>query len=271
MKKLFFSLCVGIALLFLFQNDFAFTNNTGAPPGKTGATGEGNCTSCHGGTLNSGPGNINISIDLGSNINYVLGSSYVVTVDVTDATKVAYGFSMVALDQNGNNAGTFSVINSSNTKLSSLQGKSYISHKDALSSGVSSWTLNWAAPSTNVGDVSFYAAGNAVNGQQNVAGDNVYTTSNMVSAPSTTSNVEAIVNNRFKLYPNPVSDYFELAMKEPIDKIQLLDLSGRLLIEKNNPMLPIKINMSRFEDGVYLFKAIKNGENWTQKIFKSAR
>ena len=269
MKKLFISLLAGVLFLFLIQNDFAFTNSSGAPPAKTGAPGEGDCTSCHGGALNSGPGNVSINVDLNGHINYMMDSNYLVTVDVTDATKAAYGFSMVALDQNGNNAGTFSVINASNTKLSSLQGKSYAGHKNALSAGVSSWTLNWVAPSTNVGDITFYASGNAVNGQQNVAGDNVYTSSEIISAPTTTS-LKSLKKNKLGAYPNPFMNSVNFTTSEPLDKIQLLDLSGRLLIEKNNPIMPIKVNLSRFEDGIYLFKATKNGKNWTEKIIKSA-
>tara|TARA_B100000683_G_scaffold264163_1_gene293355 strand:+ start:75 stop:887 length:813 start_codon:yes stop_codon:yes gene_type:complete len=268
MKKLFVSLLAGVLFLFLIQNDFAFTNSSGAPPAKTGAPGEGDCTSCHGGALNSGPGNVSINVDLNGQVNYMMDSNYLVTVDVTDATKAAYGFSMVALDQNGNNAGTFSVINASNTKLSSLQGKSYAGHKDALSAGVSSWTLNWVAPSTNIGNVTFYASGNAVNGQQNVAGDNVYTSSETISAPTTTS-LDFMKKNELRVYPNPVTDCVNVTISETLDKIQILDFNGGLLIEKNNPKMPIKVNLSRFENGVYLFKATKNGKNWTEKIIKT--
>jgi hypothetical protein len=40
-----------------------------------------------------------------------------------------------------------------------------------------SWTFNWVAPSTDVGLVTFYAAGNEANNNGNESGDQIYTTS----------------------------------------------------------------------------------------------
>ncbi|MBI3950760.1 MAG: VCBS repeat-containing protein [Acidobacteria bacterium] len=43
--------------------------------------------------------------------------------------------------------------------------------------GGNTWTFDWVAPSTNVGDVGFYGAGNASNGNNANTGDKIYTKS----------------------------------------------------------------------------------------------
>jgi hypothetical protein len=47
-----------------------------------------------------------------------------------------------------------------------------------------SWTFNWVAPSTDVGPVTFYAAGNQANNNGNETGDQIYTTSASVRVAS---------------------------------------------------------------------------------------
>ena len=53
-------------------------------------------------------------------------------------------------------------------------------------SGGASWTFNWVAPATNVGAVTFYAAGNQANSDGDTSGDQIYTTQATVT-PSTSS------------------------------------------------------------------------------------
>ena len=53
----------------------------------------------------------------------------------------------------------------------SLNGKNYVSHKDANTQITDSWQFEWVAPSLGVGPVTFYVAGNASNGGNNNSGD----------------------------------------------------------------------------------------------------
>ncbi|HIF14643.1 MAG TPA: hypothetical protein EYQ86_04715, partial [Bacteroidetes bacterium] len=144
--------------------------SSSAPTGKTNAPGQGNCTSCHSGTLNSGTGNLNINIGSGVT-KYLPGSTYTVQVDV-NANAVTYGFSLIAQDVNGLNAGTINLINTGNTKVKSSGGKTYVSHKNATAT--SSWQFEWTAPTASVGQIGFYAAGLASDGNSNKSGDETY-------------------------------------------------------------------------------------------------
>src|SRR4029079_17212748 len=49
-----------------------------------------------------------------------------------------------------------------------------------------SWTFNWTAPPTDIGPVTFYAAGNQANNDGNTSGDYIYKTF-VVSAPASTT------------------------------------------------------------------------------------
>ena len=132
---------------------------------KTGAPGENNCTQCHSGTVNSGSGDATLVLGA-SQTTYTPGTTYPVTVTVTDATMLRFGFQVTALVGGaGATVGTFAVTNTINTATQSgtVSGSSrtYISHKTANSNAT--WTFNWTAPATNVGTITFYLAGNATN------------------------------------------------------------------------------------------------------------
>src|SRR5262249_59953992 len=59
--------------------------------------------------------------------------------------------------------------------------RQYIEHTfngiQPTGSGEGSWVFTWTAPATSVGRVTFYAAGNAANGNGGTSGDFIYTTS----------------------------------------------------------------------------------------------
>ncbi len=163
----------------------------GPPLGFTGAPGEGNCTGCHYTyELNSGSGKIQIT---GLPANYVLGQTYPVTVTVTHPTARRWGFELTAIDANGvsSTIGGFNLTDSTNTDRRSTtisgQSRTYVHHTGSGTfpgqAGSASWSFTWTAPASNVGVITFYAAGNAANNQVSPEGDYIYTTSVVVNAP----------------------------------------------------------------------------------------
>jgi MYXO-CTERM domain-containing protein len=91
-------------------------------------------------------------------------------------------------------AGTFASLDLTTQTLTAF-GRQWIEHtSDGIALGtpdMNSWTVRWAAPASDVGPVTFYAAGNAANGDgENMvmgvpssAGDFIYTTSVTVPVP----------------------------------------------------------------------------------------
>lgn len=161
--------------LLLFIGLGATLNRSQPPLGRTGAPSELTCANgCHGSSTNNGPG----SIALNTPAQYTPGQTYNLTLLLTDNTKSRFGFELTALNATNAAAGTFSVgSGNANVRTASIGGgtRRYVSHTNG--SANRTWGINWTAPSTNVGNVTFYVAGNASNANGGTSGDNVYTQS----------------------------------------------------------------------------------------------
>ena len=123
------------------------------------------CGQCHGGNSNPGAG---MSLS-GLPTAYYPGQTYSLTLSINNPTNTN-GFQITSLDASNGAAGSFASGAGSNSYTSG--GRSYLEHNSPSNSG--SWTFNWTAPSTNAGTVTFYASGNAANGNGNTSGDVIY-------------------------------------------------------------------------------------------------
>ena len=152
---------VTIAVM-IFISGIQFTTTTvasesGAPTGRTGAPGEGTCTDCH--SQNAGNGQVNLIVPAG----YSPGQTYSIQVQesTSDTTRAIWGFETISLAGSAM-AGTFTNT-SANTRIRVAGTKSYVTHTTAgtfpSQSFGANWSFNWTAPATNVGNVTFYAAG----------------------------------------------------------------------------------------------------------------
>lgn len=140
-------------------------NRTGAPPqGPTQS-----CSVCHGG----GPGGGSVSISLSGGTEYTPGQMYSMMVTVTDPGKVRFGFSMVARDTD-NNTLDVGIWAPSGPNTQVYEDGTHVGHLSApREPDTFTFTVNWTAPASGVGDVTFYAAGNGANGS-GTGGDNIY-------------------------------------------------------------------------------------------------
>jgi uncharacterized protein (TIGR03437 family) len=164
----------------------------GPPLGMTGAPGEGTCIGCHytyGGANsvpNLGPGRVQIT---GLPAYYTPGQIYTVTVTVVAKENASnrWGFELTVLDAQGSSttAGTITVTDAPRVlkRNGSIldQARVYLSHNDAAGtnlgrSGANSWSFDWTAPNSNAGEITFYATGNAADGQVTPEGDYIYST-----------------------------------------------------------------------------------------------
>lgn len=181
-------------LTLLCVSYYSFTNGTGAPAGNTNAPGDGNCTSCHLGTLvTSGTVWNNLQITHNIPVNgYTPGGSYTITVAHAVSGINKWGFQFVALNGSFTQAGTLSAGTGSQSILSG--GKTYLTHNSAgtAGSGSKSWSFTWVAPSAGAGVVSFYAIVNAANGDLNNTGDQIFSRS--LSVPELTNLPSAVID-----------------------------------------------------------------------------
>ncbi|MBX7109431.1 MAG: T9SS type A sorting domain-containing protein [Chitinophagales bacterium] len=178
-----FAFLVVTALVFSFSD--VSTNIVQPPSARTGAPGELTCgtSDCHNNTPNSGAGSITIGFSDPGPV-YLPGNAYTVTVTVTDAAQTRFGFEITALDATNSKAGTFAEI-SGGSDISfpvNVNGRLYASHHNSSATQV--WSFTWTAPVTDVGPVTFYAAGNAANNNNEESGDHIYTTTLQVASDS---------------------------------------------------------------------------------------
>ncbi len=167
-------------------------SSSGAPGAHTGAPGEKTCATsgCHDdNSVNSGAASL--SIEIGESItNYVPGKTYAVKVRIAETNVNRFGFQLIALNgKTKSSVGSFQITDALRTQIvlnsKEFNDREYVTYSfkgtDATSAGASEWLVNWIAPSTNVGPVSFYAAGVSGNDDMTDKGDRVYTTSKVLN------------------------------------------------------------------------------------------
>lgn len=175
--------------------------STGPPIKRTGAAVDGgtNCSACHRtfAPANSDPtGSVRITAD-----NYTPGVKQTIKVTVSHPTAARWGFQLTArtMSDDSKPAGTFAandvvkiMCDDGSTlgvlgpcQATQLFFAEHISAPRGNPGDGFTFTVDWTPPATDVGDVIFYAAGNAANGDGTFNGDHIYTTSRRVSPPCT--------------------------------------------------------------------------------------
>ncbi|HCX32071.1 MAG TPA: hypothetical protein DHU55_20230 [Blastocatellia bacterium] len=179
------ALLAGIfGFLLTTNNSFhpAHAFSSGPPAGYTAAPGEvpEACAECHV-PPDAGTGHISITAPQ----TYVPGQTYQITVthSNTDPTRLRWGFELTALDTSDEKAGNLQNTDGLTQILNNAgpnSARQYIEHTAAGTftgqQNGASWTFNWTAPATDIGTVTFYAAGNQANNDGNTSGDYIYKT-----------------------------------------------------------------------------------------------
>ncbi len=166
-------------LLLIASSGSVLANSFGPLDGLTGAPAENNCTQCHtGNELNASGGSLMLTIPE----TYEPNAVYTIIVNLSHTGQKRWGFEMTALDADGTRAGSFAADDAGNTQVSEADtdSKQYIKQtSNGTAQGTEdthNWEFQWTAPDADIGPITFYAAGNAANGDFGTAGDYIYTT-----------------------------------------------------------------------------------------------
>jgi hypothetical protein len=212
----------------------SFFINPSSAPGQTTCAQSG----CHGGTLNGGPGSVQISTNIPQD-GYIPNETYTITVNINSggSNGVRYGFAASATNSANQQIGGFAVINN-NTQLR-LNGQ-VVSHTSAGNSGGTSskqFVFNWTAPAAGVGNVTFYTSGMSANGNGTTSGDQVYTNNLTISENLSASVAEKSFNEKFGVYPNPAKSFVNVDLKLNFSpqqvKYRIIDLTGKTMVSSN--------------------------------------
>ena len=262
MKKilLFTSVILGLIIMTYPKAITGFEG--GSPGGKTNSPMDGqNCTACHAGSINSGQGSVTITSDIPAS-GYIPANTYTITVESSHPSYTKYGFELTA-ESFGNKTGGFTIVNSSQTKLTN--GGNAVTHKFAgtLGSASKTWSVNWTAPAAGNMSVDFYATSVTANGNSQNSGDNVYTANYSVNeevsvAINNVSTDLEVTFNGSELIINGTSSLMAL---------NVYDIKGKLISNQYEVQLPSIINTVNLSDGIYIVNTLdKNGIRVTNKI-----
>ena len=200
--------------------------STGPDPRYSGAPGDnlGSCTVCHRGQApNAGPGNVKIILPGGN--SYTPGVAQHIKVQISDSQQRRWGFQMSARlksNQTTGQAGDFNPTDGSTQVICDNSGSKpcsadalvqFIEHTAAGTrpgaTGGTTFEFDWTPPATDAGNIVFYVAANAANGDGNLTGDRIYTTS--VEITSTAQTPAPVVPSTKYSQHNLVSDVAGLA------------------------------------------------------------
>ena len=182
------SFSVNLVILSSFvYGDACSAPNLGAA--HSGAPGEVNCSGCHSGTPNSGPGTVTYNIG-NSTIHYLPGDLYTILFTMVQDDVNQFGFQTTALkNSNNSNTGTMILTDTENTRLIYGNNRVYVGHTvcgaDAYPPGSKQWSFQWQAPDSDVGDITFYLSSLATNHNHSSNGDDTYVQTITLSPPLT--------------------------------------------------------------------------------------
>ncbi len=264
---IFLGLCSYIAL-----NSFIL-KTAGMHPSSTGAPGELTCanaqTGCHSdaNVTNDNSNIVNTFAYSAADSSYIPNQTYTIILKAKKAGIAKFGFGMVALqNSNTSNMGTWVVTDVARTHTitgtGSLSSRKYITHSTngtpAFSAGLGQWSFQWTAPSSNVGNITFYYATNCTNNNNKSLGDQLFLSSFQIHPSKGTSITEFINEENFKAVLNPVSHQLILhysLIKDCEIAINLFDALGKE-IKNINPTMK---TMGEYSDTIDLSKETATG------------
>ena len=258
---------LNIAILSILAVVF-MSNRGGSPGGRSGSTSDNGATcstngGCHNSSSAPAPQNM-ISTNVPSN-GYAPGSSYDITINVSDGGTSVWGFEMMAEDENGSPVGNFS----NNSQVNSLNSGLRATHKFASSSSSSSdeqtWVANWTAPASGTGSVTFYVSVMAANGNGNNRGDKVFIDTISI-VENTSANIADLENFHINLYPNPATQNIVIEGYENISSnIKVVNSMGETVMDS-----PFKnsLNISELASGTYYLKIVENDRVFIKRFSK---
>ncbi len=251
MKRYLLIIPITIALAIFFYPTTSNSNSTGSPGGRTGSPTDGtSCTGCHYAGLGTGA-------EITTNIpptGYIPSQVYTITANI-QGNNDQYGFEITAEEANFGSAkkGTFFITNATETKLTN--NNKAVTHKlgGTLGTGMKSWSMDWEAPNSGTGSVTFYGAFMEGNMNGGNSGDTYHSATITVN--------EGIVNAI-----NDLSEKNDFIFNPFTKKIESIDnsnlsvysLAGKLILSSNKKFTSLE-NLSK---GTYIIKSKNN----TQRI-----
>ena len=223
------------------------------------------CTNCHA----PGPAN---SVDgwITSNIpeeGYTPGSTYTITATGIHDGVVKFGFELTA-ENSDSKVGAYSITEPGRTQLTGANtAVTHTSGGTTPAGNTNTWSVDWTAPADGAGDITFYAAFNAANGNGANTGDVIYTSSQMYSEFHV-----GITDNQLKdqlsLYPNPATSFVNINLPKN-SELRIINMTGQEVMYRRNTSVSERIELSNLSKGVYFIQVSNNDNLATIRLLKN--
>lgn len=92
---------------------------------------------------------------------------------------------------------------------------------------------------------------------------------NFTSSPSFVGINNYEFSSIFNTYPNPVQDKFVINSNHPIQKIEILNTNGDVLLTIEGDQTKSQIDLTNYPSGLYVVRCVSNSGNSTKKIIKN--
>lgn len=252
--------------------------NTGAPGDETLSNQPRLCASCHGGGPITASMAIAVLDSAGNSVTqYVPRNNYKakVTITATGSGLSGYGFQMIALRNNGNvDLDGFSDPGNNNFKIATISnGRTYAEHDNISNSNV--FEVPWKAPAAGTGSVTFYAAGNGINRNNNSSGDGAANAKLVLTESGTVSNndVESAIR-LFGLSPNPARSLAQISLatrENGAYQLAVFDAAGRLawsgsIVLNTESPTTLPLDVSEWPVGVYIVRLFNEHGSVSKKM-----
>ena len=263
MKKIYNLLIVlAIPALFLvFTSEVMYPG--GSPGGRTGSPGDGgaNCTQCHSDFSPINEEDWIVSEIIGTGYNP--GETYNIFVIGVDPEANKFGFEATAENSSGDKVGTFTPGVLGMTQLAN--NNSAVTHtllgNTPLADTGTFWMFTWTAPAVSIGDITFYAAINAANGNGNTGGDKIHL-SQFTASPAVGIS-DNFAAKTVSFYPNPATDFIYVESKANAQQntyMDIINLHGQLVKRIEISNMKQTVDISEFDSGVYFIRSGKHTE-----------
>ena len=222
MKKTILSIFSILVLATIF-----ISSSGGRTDGRSSSPGDGaDCGACHGGSSTSPTDMIVTDIPTAG---YITGTTYNITVTVAETGRSEFGFQITAEDDSNAKKGTFGTFGSTSIIHTNTANTLVTQTNPGTNSDAQSWVMEWTAPASGTGNITFYAAGNASNNNGGTSGDLIYTDSEaVIEDPSNvTGIIDFVDNTSIVLYPNPTTNFFTI--KNVTSNVTVHNLNGSVV------------------------------------------
>lgn len=247
MKKLIHAFVLLVGVIALLSNSEGRGTRSGT--GAANAPGDGaTCSnsSCHG-TAGFNP---SIALSLmkdGQAVDaYQPGEEYDMELVLNSSGANVFGFQLTAALEDAAEAGSFSDL-ADNIQSLVLNDRTYLEHPEPSQANV--FRAKWTAPAEGSGDVTFYSAAIAANGNGNKSGDGG-TSRTITLSEAMSSNTADLLAESILVYPNPTAGLVNIDADMNIQSYDLYNISGQHLLTGNSN----SIDISDMDAGVYFLQ-----------------